>query len=687
MERSQIPGVEILDTGSKDFEQALSAIVDARGVETVCVDYFDTVVRRTVAPEDVKRITCERIARMLRIERGGERLYTLRAALETEICKENEVAKGDAEFSILELLGRLWDSVPELHTMPKLRFIARAVDLEVSAEASVQVADDALLSALKSLKSKGLRVVLVSDFYIPRKYFERMWERHGITTVFDAAYVSSDFYKTKRTGALYDALIADGGLAPARTLMLGDNPWSDIERAMSRGIHPIQLDREHRISEYRRLAEAGSDHAATEREVGKVFSQAALFDELALTLYLYIDRLYHDLSRRGAHDVFFMAREGQFLLKLFEQYQDSRHLQIGSGRIRAHYFKVSRRATFLPSLKALAEEDFFVLFRQYRRISIRSFLNSLGLWEQIEKSGLTLTHDMEATQEDLPTSEAFAELLANERFREIYENARMHRLKAFKLYFDAFGADVDAKEVHFVDVGWKGSIQDNLRNIFDRLGARYSDLHVVGHYLGLVARGNAGERNEKIGTVFDCCAVPTRNHHVFNENRALFEIALGADHGSAFAYELDPIAGHHVLESAFEEAQLFHGKIVPLQARLFEKFKSLDGLLRDSYLSHDRLFSIASRHHARMVLKPTPGEIRWFEDVYHVENFGVFESSTFMGKTRRRGLLAPVKFYLQLRRAPESTDLGFWPWLRVYQQGGPWVAARYGRSRLNLIED
>lgn len=686
MERSQIPGIVVLDTSAMNFESALLGIVDAHCVDTVCVDYFDTVVRRTVAPEDVKRITCERIARMLRIEGGGRHLYAQRAALEAGICKQNKAEKGDPEFSLPELLARLWGTVPELQAMPKMRFVARAIDLEVSAEAGVQVVDDALLSALQSLKSKGVRIVLISDFYIPRKYFDRMLARHGIEEVFDATYVSSDFYKTKRTGALYDVVLADLGIEPAATLMLGDNPWSDIERALSRGIHPVQLDREHRISEYRRLAEAGGDHAATEYEVGKVFARAKLFDELALTLYLYIDRLYHDLSRRGAHDVFFMAREGQFLLKLFENYQDSRHLQHGAGRICAHYFKVSRRATFLPSLKTLAEEDFFVLFRQYRRISIRSFLNSLGLWEKIEESGLTLTHDIEAAQEDLPTSEALAELLANEQFREIYENARLHRLKAFKSYFDAFDVDADAKEVHFVDVGWKGSIQDNVRNIFDCLGAPYADFNIVGHYLGLVAPGNAGERNEKIGIVFDC-SVPTRNCHVFNENRALFEIALGADHGSAFAYELDPVTGHHVLESEFEEAQLFHEKIVPLQERLFEKFKLVDRLLRDSHLSHSRLFSIASRHHARMVLKPTQDEIRWFEDVYHVENFGVFESSTFMGKTRRRALFAPVKFYLQLRRAPESIDLGFWPWLRVYQQGGPLIAARYARSRLKLLEN
>lgn len=687
MERSQIPGVDILDTRSHDFAPTLRGIVTKRNATVVCIDYFDTVVRRTVAPEDVKRISCERIARMFRLRDGGQQLYALRSSLEVDLCKQNEVENGDPEFSLPDLLIRLWESYPALQAMPKLRFVARAIDLEVSAEAGVQIVDLQLLDALRSLRDEGRSVVLVSDFYMPQKYFEKMLERHGIRGVFDEIFVSSDYYKTKRTGALYDEVIGALGIDPARAVMLGDNPWSDIERALNRGIHPIQLDREHRISEYQQLAREGSDHAATESSLRHLFAGAGLFNELALTLYLYIDRLYHDLSRRGVHDVFFMAREGQFLLKLFEHYQGSRHLTQHSGRIRAHYLRVSRRATFLPSLKALAEEDFFVLFRQYRRISVKEFLSSLGLWDTLQHAGFTLTHDMDVRQDDLPASNAFAELLASERFREVYDNTRVHRLQAFQRYFDAFNAELDANEVHFVDVGWKGSIQDNLRNIFDRLGAPYSDYRVIGHYLGLVALGNAGHSNEKLGTVFDCCSALSKNHHIFNENRALFEIALGADHGSAIAYELDSLDGFRVVESPFEEASLFHGKIAPLQAALFEKFKEVDAILRDSHLSHDRLFSLAARQHARMVLKPTQAEIRWFEDVYHVENFGVFESSTFMGKTRRRGLLAPVRFYMELRRSPGTLDLGFWPWLRVYQQGGPLVASRYAKSRMRLIED
>ena len=99
-----------------------------------------------------------------------------------------------------------------------------------------------------------------------------------------------------------------------------------------------------------------------------------LFPELATSLFYWVERLHRTLVEQGVEQVFFLSREGQPLMRMFEAYR-----QKAGGRIALRYLEVSRRSTLLPSLAPLAEEGFETLFRQYRRMSLLEFLSSLGL--------------------------------------------------------------------------------------------------------------------------------------------------------------------------------------------------------------------------------------------------------------------------------------------------------------------
>ncbi len=53
----------------------------------------------------------------------------------------------------------------------------------------------------------------------------------------------------------------------------------------------------------------------------------------------------------------------------------------------------------------------------------------------------------------------------------------------------------------------------------------------------VVASGNAMEHNEKMGLLFSLYPEKTSNYIIYSENRALFEMVLGASsHGSANRY-------------------------------------------------------------------------------------------------------------------------------------------------------
>lgn len=410
------------------------------------------------------------------------------------------------------------------------------------------------------------------------------------------------------------------------------------------------------------------------------------FAELALSLFCFTERLHDRLLESGAREVFFLAREGQLMKRLFDRYQ-ARRFQTGAPHIRSHYLEVSRRSTFLPSLGPLASESFETLFRQYRRISGEEFLLNLGLEALMPQLESTMrAHDFRMRQEDFPTSALFADLLTNAIFRSKYEAARLDRRAAFFSYLDTFERQGQADVLHLVDVGWKGTIQDNLCRLFRQAeseGARAAP-RIEGMYLGLVASGAAGPGNPKHGVLFSALDGGTPHHRIFNENRALFEVMLAADHGSAASYHMLPDGRGAPVQGTFAEEALFRSLIAPAQRRLLDRFESIDALLCGKSYEASWLLRVAARHHARMVFQATPHEIEWFGGVYHVENFGVFENSHFVGR-EQRGFFARCAFAWDVIVNRRRTELGFWPWLSIRRRSFSGLAYAYRLLRCGRL--
>lgn len=651
----------------------------------VCFDYFDTLVSRVIHPEDVKRLWAESLARVFPGCPDGATVYQQRGVLETTHYQHDRGPNGNSEFRATDIYAEVWDANAWARTMPRDAFVQLALDLEVSQELAVQRVDEQIVGAARQLVADGIECWLVSDFYLDSSVFRRFLVQHKLDGVFSRILVSSDTFATKRAGGMYARVLAESDAPADRIVMIGDNEYSDYQNAKAAGLHAIHLDRTARHTHYATLAARSADVDATRAEATRVFSSSkTVFKELALTLYSFIDRLHAKLLGEQAKDVFFLAREGQLLKKLFDHYQEHRRFQ-GNAFVRSHYLEVSRRSTLLPSLRPLQEETFDTLFRQYRRISLLDFLSSLGLQDLGPQMSARLGASVDDAQDDLPTSDLFKRAQADELFQQTYECERLARRDAFIGYIHSFHPDTSSHVLHLVDVGWKGTIQDNIYNALARAASSFDVIE--GHYIGLVASGATSEANIKSGLLFSCVGETSKNFPIYNENRALFEVVLAADHGSAFSYVRDTDGVARATRQDFPEEPMFRSKIEPLQHELFELFVQVDRLFRHHGIAERELQRLTTRSHARMVLEPTAAEVRWFENIYHVENFGVFTRSTFTTNSRRPSIVDRARFYLALRRQRNIDLLGFWPMLTCLQQGGRWVASRYAASRLRNIEE
>ena len=405
------------------------------------------------------------------------------------------------------------------------------------------------------------------------------------------------------------------------------------------------------------------------------------FIDICYGLYLFVDRLYKVLIQRKAEDVLFFAREGQLLKEMFDFYQSS---LVDGKKINSHYLKVSRRSTFLLSLGPLHQEGFDVLFRQYRRISIQDFLKSLDLVDSAELFARELgiaVEDFSEVSSDLPTDKRFLKLLQLPAFRDIYETQRLERSLAFSEYVkDLLGVSELPESLHVVDVGWKGSIQDNVYHWFSRQKSTGAKVH--GYYVGLIAPGASAAENTKLGLLFSCLEGRTPGFQVFNENRSLYEVILHADHGSARRYTFSESQGVRVIEDEVTDAAMIEKMVRPVSQALMEKFKKLAVAMQASRLADDDLLKLAVDRHGRMVFNPSKKEIEWIFSVSHVENFGVFEESWFGGEEKPVSFLKKMKFTWHLVALRRPSQLGFWPWLTIRRNALPGMAWVYEFVRL-----
>ncbi len=407
----------------------------------------------------------------------------------------------------------------------------------------------------------------------------------------------------------------------------------------------------------------------TEKNLWQLYSENRKdgFSSLAFTLYYFIEKLYMRVKESEIKDVFFLSREGQFLKELFDEYQAKVHPE---SEIKSHYLIVSRRSTTMPALKKLEEEDFDIILRQYFNISIYDFLSSIGFEEkEIQQVGKAVEFDVYTRVEDFKHQYIYRKLRKNPFFKEIYEGKRQEQKKNFKKYLDSFGVDY-SEGLCIVDVGWKGTIQDN---IFEFLG---EETKVTGFYLGISGHGIIDPLNYKEGILFYTDWKKfTPYFFVFNDSTSIYEVMLGASHGSAYSYEEKDGVVVPVTKEEDKEMELYQKTIKPEQDRMMSVFKAIEDICsKEADVPTEAFWAEV---HAELIFKPSKEQIITFNKMYHFENFGVFEYTNFDNEkvTSAKRVTALKKL---LRRPGAYLKSGYWTPVTLYADGLGFLIKPYG---------
>ena len=462
--------------------------VPSTGFEVVTVDLWDTLLYRDRPADAAKVATARRMLIRLgpRADVGIWELYQHRVSAESALA----AGADDEEYELANVLEHVLVDLGI--TPPEATDLAdELADAEVDDEISATCPVPEVAAFVRQLLEQPSppAIAVLSDFYMGKERLERLLNAHGL----DFPVLSScELGGSKRLATSFTIARDRLGRIHGRHLHIGDHPISDGRNAASSGATAVVLQRTHLP------ALPGPGELDATYYDGMLDQLGIDLNELGLALAP--DEVEQPLEREsflagvasavlptalvagaielaaehGAERVFYLSREGAFLSQLHRLIGPS---LAGASLSSPMHLEVSRRSTFGASITRVYEECTARLWRQYPSQSPRGFLVSLGLEPSTFESALA--------RMGLPVDEAILDIKENLRFREFLELADVAAAmrEAFTAQRDRLNAYLDARgfaseTAIVVDVGWRGTIQDNLCYL-------RPDTTISGIYLGL----------------------------------------------------------------------------------------------------------------------------------------------------------------------------------------------------------
>jgi HAD superfamily hydrolase (TIGR01509 family) len=97
-----------------------------------------------------------------------------------------------------------------------------------------------VLDLLDALRAGGLKVGLVSNLFDPPQLMRELFAEIGLLQRLDAIAVSAEVGKRKPSPAIFEAALAEAGVAASEAVMVGDRLREDVGGARAVGMASIQ---------------------------------------------------------------------------------------------------------------------------------------------------------------------------------------------------------------------------------------------------------------------------------------------------------------------------------------------------------------------------------------------------------------------------------------------------------------
>lgn len=610
-------------------------------IELITFDIWDTVLRRTCDPDEIK-LRAARVFWLLcpRTNKNHNqvtptKIFWLRKDAERNVADEHYEYKIDAVFQEwLKLYGV--DDQSLIH-----RLSGQILQSELLAERTATQPDATILDLLRAIE--GTRTLAISDFYHTSENLGSILEQHGLHSYFDRIYVSCDWMKTKRAGSLYDLVLHNENIQAEKIIHVGDNPHADHEKASEKGIKSYLYQNtaeKKRIDELKLTFEdylAGNPkrhyknllglldytrHVSPSGDMASIADLAVAGKLLSPVAVGFVLSCMQEAIRRQCPRIFFFAREGIFFKRIYEELVSLDIFDLEQYP-QPSILYVSRRATFAASLRQLSLDEMMRLWNMYSTQTITAMARSLNLDVEIV-AGFARKHgiDPHASIQYPWQNESFKAFFHSNEFQGYAVPALTQQRGRLLQHLEEAGFQPEAAvDRVIVDIGWRGTIQDNISYLVKG--------HVHGVYLALKAYLNQQPGNSSKSAYLsdDNGAEPFDLADV-----AALEFIFNTPGGSAIGYDHFGTPQKEIFPG---EETVIDNQVAAVQSGLLEGAAKLGQYIRRHGLIAEDIIPLA-RHLSTCYLNTPPTCIaEAFMSLEHNETFGT-------GEAERIGLVANV---------------------------------------------
>jgi FMN phosphatase YigB (HAD superfamily) len=511
------------------------------------IDVWDTILRRKSSPDFSKLISARALVLMRRDE--IDTAYADHWAIYNERCLiESDLTNlGGGEYALEDVLERTLGRVLKSGSGDRIALVRQLAQLEFEFELRNTYIDSDVFDFVARYPAE--QTIFLSDFYMSADKLKQLLRYHGIMAEISDGISSCDVGLNKRSGHLFTHVHAAYGISPSEHVHIGDNLRADVEMPRQLGVEAVHF--EPRAEHFRRLekAEFANDRAALFRHISNEVEAAAADEAAALKsgalqafrlglsaapllvgfiLFVAECALSDELKY-----VYFFTREGEFFLDLWRQLFPNNKLA-GVRLPEVELLEVSRIATFCGSLREPSIAEMMRLWNLYSTQSPAALLKSLSLdpreFERVCRChNLALDEEIVYPWADVRMQALFDDGAFIEPIREKSQRDRQHLLG----YLRQRGWPGDFSHVGIVDIGWRGSIQDNLAMLLPRCELR-------GYYLGLLRFLNPQPENcQKRAFGPDVNSAPDSQDLLAGV--ALLEMLCNSPRGSVTGYQIDEL--------------------------------------------------------------------------------------------------------------------------------------------------
>ncbi len=601
--------------------------------QLITIDVWDTLLRRKCHPDAVKIHVSNFVLNNYfpRLKHEYHDAWTLmreRQAAEERVGAHYRSAGLDDEYKLSDVY-RQWIEVVFISADEIDLIIDQLEIIELQQEKYVIYADPQVEKLLASYSSPSR--IFVSDFYMSATSLMGLIRHVRLDHLVDRGYSSCDHYLNKRSGRLFGLVHEKERVNPSSMLHIGDNLHSDVRIPQTLGMQALAyLPKAETELRNRLKAKFECREDGIEEDLRALGSSAAMLPGLSgLERQLYEYGLscapllvgfmlfvMEQAIRQGHEKVYFFTREGEFFKRVYDALRDTQPL--GQLAPVSEILEVSRLATFAPSLRMFTPEELMRIWNLYSTQSMAALLKSMNVnasdaTVHLARHGIDPKEPIRYPWLDSRVVSLFKDTLFCQFLSTEVEKNR----DALMNYLEQKGLTASSKKAAIVDIGWRGTIQDNLAYLFP-------ECKIDGHYLGLDKFINAQPTN-----CTKAAFGPNINHTEWSHFSDLFrtvapiEMLCNSPDGSVIGYKVSDcsVIANRIVDAA--ESAVFDRYIKHFQEGVIGAVADMAEIIRVNALSSRELRSHAVKVWEGIIRIPNPAVATAYFQLHHNEQFGL----------------------------------------------------------------